>query len=189
MRTLDEMLAAELHELAKSPEADDLLALVLRAAAVLSRDGEQRALTRIGAVLGAAAVVLQRGEDRSFGLLFRASRAILNRAAVGVRQNLVRFTIDELLLSLGAERAEHRAARLSLDDLEVHVLNLRGDRARLEGDNARLRAQLSRLEDAENARDAAVVERDVARAHLRDAGIPAHRAPSPVSDSAPASVS
>ena len=99
----------------------------------------------------------------------------------------MRFTIDELLLSLGAERAEHRAARLSLDDLEVHVLNLRGDCARLEGDNARLRAQLLRLEDVENERDAAVIERDVARARLRDAGSPAHHAP--VGETVPASAS
>ena len=176
MRTLDDMLADELQELAASSEADELLAIVLRAAAILARDGDQRTLARIGSVLSAAAIVLQRGEDRSFGLLFRASRAILTRAAVGVRGNLVRFTVDELVFSLGAERAEHRAARLSLDLLDGQVLALRADRTRLETDNARLREQLLRLEGVENERDAAVIERDVACAKLRDNGIPAPRA-------------
>jgi len=152
MRTLDDMLADELQELAASPEADDLLALVLRDAAFLAREGDQRTLARIGSVLAAASLVLQRGEDRSFGLLFRASRAILTRAAVGVKRNMVRFTIDELLFALGTERAEHRATRLTLDELETE------------------------LEGVENERDAAVVERDVARAKLREIGSPAQRA-------------
>jgi len=176
LRTLDDMLADELQELAASPEADDLLALVLRATAVLAREGDQRTLARIGSVLAAASVVLKRGEDRSFGVLFLASRAILTRAAVGVKRNLVRFTIDELLFALGTERAEHRATRLSLDDLDGHMLELRAERTRLETDNALLRKQLVRLEGVENERDAAVIERDVACAKLRDNGIPAPRA-------------
>ena len=60
-------------------------------------------------------------------------------------------------------RAEHRAAQLSLDELHGHVLTLRADRVRLETDNLRLREQLVRLEGVENERDAAIVERDVAR--------------------------
>jgi hypothetical protein len=48
----------------------------------------------------------------------------------------------------------------------IHVARLRADVARLEEENATLHA---RFEAAEHARDAAMVERDLALARLRDA--------------------
>ncbi len=109
--SLDSMLADDLRplEVAARAMGGDILADVVRAAVALAEDGDQGTLARIGGVLGAAALMFQRGGDPAFDLLHQISHAIVHRLGIAPRRALRRFMVDELIAALGRKTAELEA--------------------------------------------------------------------------------
>lgn len=160
---MDRALADELRALEQVARdmGHDVLGDALLAASALAHQADHGTLARIGGLLSVAALT----DGPTFSLLFAASRAIVHRISVSPAQALRRYLVDEVVTALGRKTLELDAAH-NVFDAEMK----RGSelRAALVADAARLR---SRAEGAEDVRDAVIIERDVALARLREAGL------------------